>query len=1133
MSAQDFERFAIGVLTTVYGGRGIQILHTPYGHDEGRDAESSFFLDDELPDDLQVRVRLWIEAKKRSANVGPYAVGRHLFAAFCRDVTKIIFVTNLDFTPNVRKSIQEFCSKASIQFGLVSGRRLLELATQSNGNEACVDRGPSIKLKCVSKAPLALSVVGQLVRSLRAPAAGWTVEIVAPGEPFFLLADVSVSGDGEIGQLAVIDDSTANPKLDIASYGRTPIGPFRDSDNVRLRYSIRAGEPGVVDLRRFSVRANGARSPVFADESNRSLVTIERPLFNSYQFTAQTGQIDAAVSVIESWLKDPVFEFVVLSGAAGLGKTHLVGELRSRWLGGGIEELLLDGADIHNEAALVHALFDYVFPVPPHQLGEARLKTLRNWLRDAGLTADRSRDVARALIDGRVDGNASSHLLADVVHALIVSVSKERPFVVVFEDLHKASYGVIEVIREAIDMLRRHRARCLWLATSRPASVEADFERRESWRSAFDALCAAARRRIDLERPDDDDARHFLAASVRGFAAPMTKRVVEQVGSHPFGLREALLFMKIAGIVEEDEILGTLVLRRPEDLRMRLETEEFKAATDRRLRLLRAGNATWLGRLLDVAGCLGKRFDLALCRRMAGAPAGEAFSSVLEMCRRESVIRPSFTDNRAYQFDHDLVRVTTLRSMAVVDRMEIAEQLLDETTLDLRTRTLLTYLAAHAQQFIDAALAYADERVYHHRYVDAVEVLTLAVLVADPKPYDAVDRRAAAAAFDDAAAEATLPQMEPPMPERRLIDLIWKTLEALAPVTSGSSATEERLITHADLLARKEREWGRQAALLMRRGAMLLERGDPEQAYEAHKEAAALFERLSSDEYQIWYAERRRNAVHMAIACRHTNRNTESHQILTEILATARDDEYNLRADCLADLGALDFYERPNLCRKQWEDALSVYRAHGNAPGEVHMLLDLADLDIADRCDEGAAQKVRRARDLATELGLDNELLRAHVFSAVLALAASDHETAEAHLVDALERGLLRSIGRRLWKIWGNLATAAEAAGNAEEAYVNDDRCLRALPIPALVVERRLELESWPDARVAVALGNIALRARSSDRHRLLLAKQPDVLRTAASRIATAADGVAPSALVGRLSGYLRQVSGKARFLAT
>jgi len=1134
MGPEDFERFAVAVLKVIYGGRGVQILHTPYGHDEGRDAEGIFLLEESLPADLQVRIKLWIEAKLRGTNIGPYAVGRHLFAAFCRDVTKIIFVTNRDFTSNVRQSIHAFCSKANIQFGLVSGRKLLEFAECSTNARA----DQRVTYRAISRArkdPLSIEASGQVGRNLHTTAHSALTEVVAVGAPLFLSADVTISGTGEFGEISIRDDSPESPTLRIVPYGRVSKGPFRDADTVRLRYSVTADGPGTLDISRFSISADDQRFALVRDDSRRSAITVERPIFGSFAFPTQTDQIVTARLAVDGWVKAPKFAFVILSAAAGLGKTHLVDELRCSWLCEGIEELLLDGAEVRNEAGLVEALFNYVFPLPPEKLGEARQDTLRDWLRDAGLSIGRASDVARAIIAGQVDGNASPHLLADVARALISSVSRERPFALVFEDLHKASHGLIEVIREAIGMLQRSGSQCLWLATSRPGSLEPNFDRRESWHLAFGALCSVAQRVIELEKPSEDDARRFLAASVRGFAAPMAGRVISQVGCEPFGLREALLYMRITGIVGSDEELDELVLRRPEDLNMRLETDEFRAATHHRLRLLRASQGPWLGRLLDVAACLGKRFDLELCSRSADVPREHATLRVLETCRREGVIRPSFTDSGAYQFDHDLVRVATLRSMAVADRMGIADRLLrDEGDhLDLRTRTLLTYLTARAAAFIDQAGDYADERAVHHRYVDAVEALMLAVLVADPAPYDVRECRSAAAGFDDAAAEADLPQLEPPMPEPLLIDLISKTLALMGRVTSGSSATEERLITHAELLARKHGEEGRQAVLVMRRGAMLLERGDVQKAYEAHQSSEAMFERLSPEERDRRYGERRRNAVHMAIACRHTNRKAESLRILTDLLATAGPDEYALRADCLADLGALDFYDNPQACRESWAAAASLCSSENNAPGEVHMLLDLADLDIAERLDSAAAQKVRRARDRATELELDNELLRAHVFSAVLALAASDHESADAHLVDALERGLSRSIGRRLWKIWANLATAAEASGDLDEAYINDERSTRALPIPSMVIEQRLVLEQWPDARVAVALGNISLRARYSPRHQLLLARQPDVLRSAADRMASAADNAMPSKLVARLSGYLREVCGRTRFLST
>ena len=1130
MHPQDFEDFALGVLQTVYGGAGIEIIHTRYVRDAGRDGEGTFPAHAALPDDLQVRIKLWVEAKQRSGKVGPYDVGRHLFAAFCHGATKIVFVTNRDFTQGVRREIQDFCYKANIQYGLISGQRLLELASAAmieTKFEKTDDRAP-ITNSCA--VPLSVSVSGSLTRQVHAPGAQQHEKIVI-GEPFFLILDVSIVGSGEVTHFTLSDDSAATPKLQIIPYGQLPTPPFRDGDNVRIRYTLWAQSAGRIDLGRFTVSADGL--PLLKITSNRSFEA-EQPLLPPFSFASQSEQIGALERGVDRWLQAGKFEFLALIGPAGYGKTHLLQHLRTRWLSHGVEDLVLEGADIRDEAAFVSGLFDHVVPLPPDQLREAQIPSLRHWLITAGITFERADSLARAIVNGCVDGNASMRVLADVVHVLIASLSKTQPFVIVFEDLHQASHGVLEILCETMSLMKRRQPNCLVMIVSRDSSADGDIGRRETWRVACDALLSACTP-VELGRPSDDDAYAFLSASVLGFEKPLAKRVVAQVGSTPFGLREGLLYMKSLGIVKNDETLGLLMLRRPQDLDTRLETEEFKAVTANRLRLLRSGNDEWLARLLDAAACLGRRFDIDLCRSVAGVPNGRATRAVIETCRRENVIRPAYTRSGAYEFDHDLIRIATLRIMTRADRIETAQHLLqcESQQLDLRTQTLLTYLAAQPADFIRHAERYAAERSAHHRFVDAAEALALAVVVADPDAHAPTLRRSIATAFDDAAGEAEVPLLQQRLPRAHVIDLVWSALQALSPVSSGSSKAEEDLITYAELIARRERDVGRQAALITRRGAMLLERGFADQAYIAHQQAETLFAALHPGERETWREAHSLNLVQLAIACRHTNRKGDSLQLLTDLLRTLSDSDNILRKRCLSNLGALGFYDDPQRCRSFWEEALDVCRGANDIPGQIHMLLDLTDLDIADGRDEEAFQRLRTARDMAEELELDNELLRSHVFGAVLALAAGDFSVAAACLNDAIERGVARSIGRRMWKCWTNLATLAEAHGNLAEAYLQDIRSIESLPMPEAVLEQELTLEHWPDARIAVAFGNVALRARTSAWHQALLDQQPSVLQDAGKLLATVGDGNTLTGPIARLGGYLRGIRGQRRFLAT
>src|ERR1700682_1800270 len=127
MPWQEFETAVVDVVRLLYSKYGIEISKTPYSHDDGRDGEAQHILAIGLGPDLAISIKVFLEIKKRTnENVGKSDIGSHIVDAFANKVTKVIFVTNREFTEPLSRGLDEFCGPLNIQHSLVSGRRLLE-----------------------------------------------------------------------------------------------------------------------------------------------------------------------------------------------------------------------------------------------------------------------------------------------------------------------------------------------------------------------------------------------------------------------------------------------------------------------------------------------------------------------------------------------------------------------------------------------------------------------------------------------------------------------------------------------------------------------------------------------------------------------------------------------------------------------------------------------------------------------------------------------------------------------------------------------------------------------------------------------------------------------------------------------
>jgi DNA-binding CsgD family transcriptional regulator/tetratricopeptide (TPR) repeat protein len=223
---------------------------------------------------------------------------------------------------------------------------------------------------------------------------------------------------------------------------------------------------------------------------------------------------------------------VLLAGDAGMGKTRLAGELRVRARAGGA---LVATARTPVEGA--------VLPFAPVV---ALVRDLRRQLTDDECVAALEpveHLLAEPSGDAHEPGRIARLLLFEAFLQAIVHLAAARPVVAVFEDVHWADAGTIELLDHAVRNLDEHAV--LLVATFRPTDVEDGVPRRVLTELHRHGSVTA----IDLEGLTRDEVAE-LATAVAGGPVPWT--VVDAVHRRSEG--NPLFVEELVAVRDRDEL---------------------------------------------------------------------------------------------------------------------------------------------------------------------------------------------------------------------------------------------------------------------------------------------------------------------------------------------------------------------------------------------------------------------------------------------------------------------------------------------------------------------------------------------------------------------------------------------------
>lgn len=1136
MSWQEFETAAVGAVRRLYSKYDIKISETPYSQDGGRDGEAQHILAIGLGPDLEISIKVFLEIKKRkNENVGKSDIGSHIVDAFANKATKIIFITNREFTEPLPRWLEQFCGPLNIQFSLICGNRLLEWlnAPEDVSVEAAALDDGHAGSKAAFNAE-ARAIYGHLTYTLDPnEAVGGAAPCTARSDrPIFAIIDLSV-GEEVPPFHSVVDIIPKQTGAAIVHRvgGRNASVIFSPGDRHRWVFAIWPEMPGRWDDSRFEIILRDADVPLLVQSTNIFFVP-EQGLGVALAGPQEIAETAMRRS-LDSWRVQGGISPRFLLSPGGLGKSFIVGRLRREWQAQGLHEVVLDGETVGDDAKLIERTFSSLFPFPKAPFDDAARPALVRWLRKLNLSAEACETLANDFCgpSGLQPSRYSVSLRAQMFAALLAEASSASGLVFVLEDLHKVSPSVISVLEEGLALLRGSgRGNVFVLLTSRPVRETGAHDITTDWLARLQELSALADDAVDIiSPPSEQDAREILHQTAPSLEAVHVRQIVEQVGTAPFNLREAVLYLRQLGVLQTLEPGGRPVLAEPTKLNLLLEHDGLDRTTRRRLEVFFRDKPRWLRKLVETGACYGRQFPFLLVAQSIHAPDLDEAMDAIGESARWSLMAPSPDRRENLEFDHDLVRGAVLALLPDLRRRELADVLLTvlEGSGDSAHMAALAYQAGRAEKAFDLARLVAGEQSERGRPADALRANHLALLTLDPE-WTKLDKRSSFW-VDMAVQSAPACRREFSdwrQRDRTTLTVLRDNLHCLGTVSAGSSELSDAILTEARMISHRLGDHVGSASLIAMEGRLLFERNDIVGAVARHEEAESMFAVLGTEEI----ADRSENLVRLAICLRQMGRLDDSLRTLRQALKHRVKSDWTLMNKVRSNTGAAYLLSDWVKVRHHWERQLRSARVHRLLPREAHALASLSFINLFDGRESEGRRQAEEALEIAKAQGLDNTRLRCDLNLSVSSLMDGNPEAALHYLNEAESIAIQYQIGRRLWRVYANLATTHELCGEMEKARARDLQTLTSL-----------KAETWEGddllkrGRNLLPLINIGFRsAQTPELYApvLLRSVRPDTALIV-QEVAAKLDAGEPCPLDDILLKYLVSINGRKRFLLT
>jgi serine/threonine protein kinase/tetratricopeptide (TPR) repeat protein len=442
------------------------------------------------------------------------------------------------------------------------------------------------------------------------------------------------------------------------------------------------------------------------------------------KFTAREQELERLIGALDSALSGEL-QVGIIRGPYGIGKTRLLDEL-TRWHVGPELGILRPRTEAQGsgtrEPRLLAELVKGLLRLAPPQSLELEAERLEPYSAVLRMLAP---DLWRPRESREGDPlRQSSPMPVFAVAALLQSVARHRPLLIVIDDLHELDEDELKVLPALLRVLRASKQEAPRLRVCLLGTIESGASaERELMTDLSSLLAAEAVWILDLEPLSRGAIQELIMRTlgVERFPRELLQGIIDVSSGNPLVMRELVAMLCDAGVLVRRDRVCTFGsseeqwLREPalvvDELSKLPLPARLREMIARPFRRLDEGDVVLLQRL----SVFGDRIDDRTALLLAGGDVAEV-SSRLQRLLRAGVLVPAEDASGAYGFASPLHRLWLLASMSPEERAAQHQAILRlcgrARTLDHRLLLRLAYNAFAAEAPLQGAiLAHRHARV--------------------------------------------------------------------------------------------------------------------------------------------------------------------------------------------------------------------------------------------------------------------------------------------------------------------------------------------------------------------------------------------------------------------------------------
>lgn len=1088
MTWEEFEDHVILLLRSIYLPSGVEIQKTAYQNDGGKDGCASFLIgptEKIANKDMSIVTRIWAEVKKRSSSsVDLTDIGGHLILALDERVNKIIFVTNSYFSCKTERLCESIAYRLNLSVVFINGDGLKEIEQKYLPNKKELNDAKKPKATQRQRKNDISPVHGLNLRCgfLSSPSIKLdNIDIdaqVNTGETFYWACEIKGSAPG------ILLKTRINP--DFAHVQNAFLSDSRDlyidhlDTRQRIVVALWCEQATKIPSSFIEFEFHGGAENFTYAVNYGSGDLVVRPTILKPSLPDSRREILEAIKQDFSLISSKGgASFFILEAIAGAGKSFLVQQLCQYFLKENTHQILLDAAECKTASSVAQSILLQAFPLPVELIPSITDDALTAWLNQANHMQDIFLNVKNLsdILDGQYKSE-QSYALVELIASVLINASKVKSVVMILEDLHKSNADTIDFLQKLLGVLAsRKKGKILSVFTMRPFIKASD---KYSFENILQGLGSSQVRvsQYRLESPSRQEAQFLLKNSLFGLTAAESNLIIDQVGTTPFHLREALQFLRTDGTIDVSPD-GFFYLLNPQGITKAVKTKELVDATKMRLRWLALELGEWFDRFILAGACLGKVFLLSDALLISSDLESQHVERIIDICFDYNILkvhRAQGSENDVkIAFDHDLVRNAVLRQAGGKRIRYAAQKLIGKLNANCVSiqYALLCYLAGNAESCMQAIVVLLNDARARKSRGEAVQysLLRIMLLIESTGIDGKVDFLVPQIeCIDEALGFIAPPKLTEPPLHAHVIDGLRDALVEMEYFGILEGEIAARLITLAKIRSEYIGDKVATAEFRYYEGRRLFGMNNYIEAYNAFCDVESIWPNgVKSRAHQLSRARLRQ-----AICERHLGRLEDACITMKRALQLRQGADWKLLEAILANVGAFYMYSDQAKASFFWGKGLRVSRLAGHVDEAAHFLNDLAHLALMERRYLDAIHLLREAELLIDEHGLRKEQLRALLLRACISLGQNDMLSACHSLSRVEELTLAHSDFRRLWRVRANLATWAELGGNMEGAIIYDLQSLVHMPLQTEF--HKSGTIGGRGSRVAGALINIVLR---------------------------------------------------------